>query len=329
MSTLVNFLLAVTAVAGIYGVLCIALNLEFGHGGLINFGIVAYFAAGAYGYVILTQPPPSGFDTYVVGLGQPIWVGFLGAGAAGMLFAVITGWPCLRLRGEYLALTTFAFAEVLHSFLINERRVSNGTVGFSGIDRPLRGLVDASDYRLVFVGLVVAFLLVVYWMARRLVRSPYGRTLRAISDDEVAAALAEKPVERRRLEIFLFGALVSGFAGAFYAWYTTVVNPALFTAEVTFVVWIALVLGGIGSNFGAVLGVFILIGFEEALRFLNFSADASARVSAGRTALVGLLLVLLLRFRSPSRAPAGSSVLRGRLRRSGTPEAPAARERAA
>lgn len=295
--TVLNFAITVATIAGIYGIMCLALNLEFGHAGLINFGIVAYFAAGSYTYAVLTQPPPGLLDSYVVGLSLPSWVGFAGAGVAGLVMAAITGWPCLRLRGEYLALTTFAFAEVFHSFLVNERRVTNGTVGFTGIERPFLDVGAGLTPRLLFALLVLVCLALVFVASRRLVTSPYGRTLRAIRDDEVAAALAQKPVERRRLEVFLFGALVIGFAGALYAWFTTVVTPALFTAEATFVVWIALVLGGVGSNWGAVWGAFVLIGFEELIRFLNLTPDAAARVSSLRTALVGLLLILLLRFR--------------------------------
>ncbi len=306
----VNFFLTVATVAGIYSILTLSLNLQFGHGGLINFGVVAYFAAGAYGYVILTQPEPGLLDTYKIGLGLPMWVGFLGAGAAAGLFALVTGWPCLRLRGEYLALTTFAFAEVFHSFLLNEGRVSNGTLGFSGIARPFRDLLTGNGYRWLFLGMMLALLALVFAAAQRLVTSPYGRTLRAIRDDEIAAQLAEKRVQRFRLSIFLFGAVVTGFAGALFGWYTTLVNPGLFTAEVTFTAFIALVLGGVGSNVGAVVGAFVLVGFEELLRQFNFSSDVAARVSALRIALTGVLLIVLLRWR-----PGGGRAVLARLRR--------------
>lgn len=319
-----NLLLTVAIVGGIYAILCVALNLQFGYGGLINFGIVAYFAAGAYSYVILTQPPPGAFDEYRFGFELPMWVGFLGAGAAGMLFAVVTGWPCLRLRGEYLALTTFAFAEVFHSLLVNQSNLSNGTLGFSGIDRPFADLVTGGEYRYLLAGLVLGILAVVFVVSRRLIRSPYGRTLRAIRDDEIAAQLAEKPIQRHRLSVFLFSALVSGFAGALYVWYTTIVSPQLFTAEVTFLVWIALVLGGVGSNVGAVVGALILIGFQEVIRQFDFSSDVAGRVSSLRVAATGILLIVLLRLR---RGKNGASLAgfaqRFRLRRRPPGTAPA------
>lgn len=296
-----SVLLTIIVIAGIYSVMTIALNLQYGNGGLINFGIVAYFAAGSYAYVIATNRPPLPLDNYLWGFGLPMWAGILAAGVAAVALAALTAGPTLRLRGEYLALVTFAFAEVLHSVLVNELRLSNGTVGFTGIDRPFRELVSGSTYPYVFALLVLAVLAVTYVAGERIVNSPFGRTLRAIRDDEVAAELAEKPIARMRLQIFLFSALLTGVAGAFYAWYTTVVNPGLFTAEVTFVVWIALILGGAGSNRGAVVGAFVLISFEEALRYVDFSPEVAARVSAIRGALVGLLLILLLRYRGERR----------------------------
>lgn len=290
-------LLTVIVIAGIYGVMTVSLNLQYGNAGLINFGIVAYFAAGSYAYVIATNRPPLPLDNYIWGFGLPMWAGFLFAGIAAVVLAAITAGPTLRLRGEYLALVTFAFAEVLHSVLVNELRLSNGTVGFTGIDRPFRELVSGGAYVYVFAGMVLLVLALTYVAGQRIVTSPFGRTLRAIRDDEVAAELAEKPIAKMRLQIFIFSALLTGFAGALYAWYTTVINPGLFTAEVTFVVWIALILGGAGSNRGAVVGAVVLVGFEEALRFLSLTPEVAARVSAVRGALVGLLLVLLLRYR--------------------------------
>jgi branched-chain amino acid transport system permease protein len=292
-----SFILSVVTLAGIYSILSIGLNLQFGYTGLINFGIVAYFAVGAYAYVILTTPAPGEFDTYRLGFEQPVWVGVIGALGASGLFALVTGWPSLRLRGDYLALTTFAFAEGLHAFLLNERRLSNGTVGFTGIKSPVRDIAPGIDYALVFAIVVVVVAAVVYFLAERMGRAPFGKALRAVRDDELAASLAGKDVRRLRLEVFLFGAVIIGLAGVLYAWHLTLVKPDMFTSEVTFVVFIALVLGGVGSNKGAIVGAFVLVGFEELIRFLDLGTDLEARLSAVRTALTGVLLIVLLRLR--------------------------------
>lgn len=306
---LTQLLITVVTVGGIYALLALALNLQLGYTGLINFGIVAYFAAGAYAYVVLVQPPPSGFDTYLFGFGLPIWVGLIGACAAGALFALITGWPCLRLRGEYLALTTFAFAEVLGSLITNADSITNGTLGFTNLVQPLEDAVAPEDYGWLLAGLVAAVVVIVYLFIRRLTGSSYGNVLKAVRDDELAAVLAGKRVKRLRLQSFVIGAVVSGLAGAIYTWYTTVASPGLFSADITFTVFIILTLGGIGSNLGAVLGAFILIAFQETVRGLATNPVIAQRVGSVVVALEGLMFLVVLRY-----FPGGAAEALTRLR---------------
>jgi branched-chain amino acid transport system permease protein len=290
--------ITVVTVASILGVVTLVLNMQYGHAGMINFGVVAYFAIGAYTYVLLTQPPPSSsLDQYVIGLELPGWVGFIGAALAGLVFAVITGWPSLRLRGEYFALTTFAFAEVLHSFIINEQRFANGTRGLVGLDRPLRSQVTFIDYDILFAVAALLFLIIVYLVFERIVGSPYGRALEALRDEELALTTVGKPATRFRLEIFLFTAPFAAMAGAFYIWYTTLALPEIFTAEVTFVVWIALILGGEGSNRGALIGIFLVVLFEELVRAIPFSTIRGAQIAASlETVALGIMLIVFLRW---------------------------------
>jgi branched-chain amino acid transport system permease protein len=271
--------------------------MQYGHAGMINFGVVAYFAAGAYTYVLLTQSAPSPLDQYVVGLDLPVWVGFLGAALAGLVFALVTGWPTLRLRGEYLALTTFAFAEVFHSFILNEQRFANGTRGLVGLERPLRDQITFIDYNIFFAAASLLFLVIVYLIFERIVRSPYGRTLEALRDEELALITVGKQSGRFRLEVFLFTAPFAAMAGAFYIWYTTLALPELFTAEVTFIVWIALILGGEGSNRGALIGIFLVVVFEELVRAIPFTTVRAAQIAAEvEVAALGLLLIVFLRW---------------------------------
>jgi branched-chain amino acid transport system permease protein len=303
--------LAITVVTlvSILGVVTLVLNMQYGQAGMINFGVVAYFAAGAYTYVLLTQPPPSeaSLDQYVIGLDLPVWVGVAGAAVAGLVFAVITGWPTLRLRGEYLALTTFAFAEVFHSFIVNEQGFANGTRGLVGVPRPYREELTFIDYDILLAGIALLFLVVVYVIFERMVRSPYGRALEALRDDELALVTSGKRSSRFRLEVFLFTAPFAAVAGAIYIWYTTLAIPDLFTAEVTFVVWIALVLGGEGSNRGALIGITLVILFEELIRAIPFDTIRAAQIAASlETAALGVLLIVFLRwqpFAALTRAP--------------------------
>jgi branched-chain amino acid transport system permease protein len=201
------------------------------------------------------------------------------------------------LRDEYLALTTFAFAEVFHSILQNTREVSNGTLGIAGVERPFEELFRPDSYRWIFAGLVLLFLLASFLLAQRLGRSPFGRTLMAIRDDELSVGMAGRNVRRYRLQIFVLTAVMAGFAGAFYAWYTTAIHPDVFLADITFVVFIALIIGGVGSNRGAIIGAFVLISFEEFIRFLALDPSLEYRVSGLRVAMTGLLMAFLLRVR--------------------------------
>lgn len=290
--------LAVTVVTlgSILGVVTLSLNLQYSRGGMINFGTVAYFAVGAYTYAIFTQPAPQGLDQYKFGFSWPWWAAVVVAGIASLLFAAVTGWPTLRLRGEYLALTTFAFAEVFHSFLLNERRIGNGTVGLPNLLRPF-GDWGPIEEKYVFAGAAAMLLIATLLVFRQLLHSPYGRALDAIRDDELAAQAIGKSAQRLRLQVFLISAIPAGMAGAIYAMYTTLAQPSMFTAEVTFVIWVALVLGGERSIYGVVLGTFGLIFFEEIVRSWPFETIRSAQIAASVENIVtGLLFIAVLRF---------------------------------
>lgn len=305
-----DLLIAIVTLGGIYALLTLALNLQMGYAGLINFGIVAYFTAGAYAYVILTQPPPTEVDSYQFGFDQPTWVGLIGAIVAAAVFAAITGWPCLRLRGEYLALTTFAFAEVFGSLITNTTSITNGTLGFFGIEQPLALQFQPQAYPQVLAGMIAIAVLVTLLIVNRLTRAPFGQALLAMQDDEIAAVQAGKNVRGLRLQAFLIGSAISGVAGALYTWYTTVIAPDLFHADVTFTVFIALILGGLGSNYGAILGAALLVGFQEVVRTLSTNPAIAERTGAVQAAVEGLLFILLLRL-----SPGGMTELFQRLRR--------------
>jgi branched-chain amino acid transport system permease protein len=293
----VTYALSIVALASIFSLLTLALNLHFGLTGLINFGIVAYFAIGAYVYAIVTAEPPSALDEYAIGLGWPGWAGVLIAVAAAVVFAAVTGWPALRLRAEYLALTTFAFAEVLHSLLMNSTAIGNGTRGMSNVLPPFYESLPFETYDEWFTAISLGVLLVATVTMMRLAKSPFGATLRAIRDDELAAAAVGKPVQRYRLESFLAGAALAGVAGVLYAWFTTLVSPDLYTADITFTAFIALVIGGVGSNFGAIIGAFVLFGLEQAIRVVPLSEETAQLASSLRLVPFGLGLILMLRFR--------------------------------
>lgn len=308
-----TFLVGIITLIAIYATLTLALDLQFSYASLINLGIVAYVAVGAYTYSIVTQVPPGPFDDYKFGFEQPIWVGLIAAALAGLVFGALTGWPSLRLRGEYLALMTFAFAEVFDSFLVNAKSVTNGLVGLPSVLRPFEQM-DADVQVWGFAGLTVLLAVLTFLLVRRVVTSPYGRLALAVSDDEQGAAAVGKDVGVTRVQMFLIGAVLMSIAGAFFVMYVSLAAPTIFTPEVTFTIWIALVLGGIRTKWGAVLGATLLIGMQEGLRLLSLPPDQSAFVSSLRLFLTGLLLVVLLRIRPPEHLLRGTARARRRLR---------------
>ncbi len=291
------FLSGVVALAGIYAVLTLALNLHFGYGGLINFGIVAFFAIGGYTYTILTMPPPGLGEAYRFGFGFPWWLAFPAAGMVAAVFALVIGLPTLRVRGEYLLIVTFAFAEVVRSSLTNEAWLTNGARGFYSVVQPFRDLMDGQTYQVFLAVLILAVLAICYLVARFVGTAPFGRTLRAVRENEDVALSVSKDVYSFRLRAFVLGSIIAGLAGAMYVWYMTIAVPAIFAAEVTFAVWIALVIGGTGSNRGAILGAFVLLGAQQAVKFIQAPAEMAAVISSIQLMLEGLLLVVILRFR--------------------------------
>jgi branched-chain amino acid transport system permease protein len=202
------------------------------------------------------------------------------------------------MRGEYLALMTFAFAEVFHVFLENGRFLTSGLVGLPNVVRPFS---DASPEQQgwLFAGMTLALLAFAYLLVRRVVTSGFGRLLLAVSDDEQGIAAVGKNVRVVRLQTFLIGSVLLSLAGAFFVMYVSIATPTIFLPEVTFVAWIALVVGGVRTRFGALLGAAILIGLQEGLRLLSLSPDQAATVSSLRVMGTGLLLIVLLRLRPP------------------------------
>lgn len=311
----VVFLVGIVTLIAIYATLVLALDLQFSYANLINLGVVAYVAVGAYAYSIVTQEPPGPFDDYKFGLGLPIPVGLLAAAVAGLAFGALTAWPSLRLRGEYVALMTFAFAEVFDSFIINAKSVTNGLVGLPSVVRPFEQL-DPRPQAWAFAGLAILLAVLTFLLVRRVVTSPYGRLVLAVSDDEQGATAIGKDIGVTRTQTFLIGSVIMSIAGAFFVMYVSLAVPTIFIPEVTFTVWIALVLGGIRTRFGALVGATLLIGMQESLRLLSLPPDQSAFVSSLRLALTGLLLVVLLRLRPPEHLIGTAARQRRRWRKS-------------
>ena len=292
--------------AGLYALLALGLNVIWGMGGMINLGLVGFYALGAYVAALAALK-----------LGVPMIVGLALAAVA----TAGVGWgmalTTARLRGDYLAIITLGFSEVVRLVASNEIWLTRGTDGISGIPGPWRGRLTPAEFNLLYLSLVILALAAVLFVLERLRRSPYGRVLRAIRDDEQIAEVAGKPVRRFKVEAFALSAAILGLAGGLYAHYTSFIAPDAFVPLVTIYVVLALTAGGTGNNWGAVLGAGLVVFFLESTRFATawLPGLAPVQVAAVREFVIGLSLILVLRLR-----PAG--MLPERLPRIALPAAP-------
>lgn len=306
----VPFVAGMVTVAGIYGILSLALNLEFGVAGIINFGVVAFFAIGAYAYTIFTAPRPvSGHS--LIDLGGPMWLGMLVAAVVAAVAGFLIGWPTVKLGIEYVALLTFALGEVIRHAAINATNVTNGLRGFTQLAQPLREYIQSSSYDILLMAITLCFLAVMYFFVQRLTESPFGRALRGIRESEEVSLSIGKNVFKMRMYAFVIGCAVSGVAGVLYVWYNTLTIPSLYSAEITFAIWIALLLGGTGNNRGAILGAFVFVAAQELTRFVQSSPGMASTLASVRTMIVGLVLILVMRYQPRGIIPEKKGIFRG------------------
>jgi branched-chain amino acid transport system permease protein len=277
------YLTAIATLVGIRALLTLGLNVQWGLTGLVNLGVVAFFAIGAYSAALLA----------VTGVALPL------AWASAIVLAVVAGivmaMVALRLREDYLAIVTLGFAEVLRLFLLNEAWLTKGANGVTGIPRPLHA-VFGRHYDLFYLAVVLAAVALVYWTLQRVAGSPFGRVLRAIREDETVAAVAGKSVFHFKVQAFAVGAAIAGLAGIFFAHYLAYIEPNMFLPQETLFVWLALILGGSGNNRGALLGSVVLLGLLEGSRFAKDVIPflTGVRLAAAQQMLVGIILVALM-----------------------------------
>lgn len=276
-----DYLLHTIIVALVYTVFALSLNLELGYTGLYNFGHVAFFAIGAYASALLSLA------------GVPVFLGMLVgvtlAGMAGALLAV----PALRLTGDYFGVATLAFGEMMRLFFLNERWLTKGPMGLPGIPRPLgihAGVSGLPLYLLLAGFLALAAFFIVY----RITHSPFGRALKVVREDEFVAQALGKNVFSLKLRVVAVGSLLAGLAGALYGHYITYISPSDFTLNETILVLLCVVLGGRGTQWGPVLGAFLIIFFQEFLRFLPIPVDFGRVVAPIQGMVYGAVLIMLM-----------------------------------
>ncbi len=288
------YIVAMLVFAGFYALMALGLNVIWGLAGMVNLGLVGFFGVGAYASALLTTklllPMPLGWAA-----------GAAVAAAAGAVVAVIVA----RLRGDYLAIVTLGFAEVIRLVASNEIWLTNGTDGISGIPGPWRGSLAPQEFNLLFLAIVWTAVVVGFLLLSRLSHSPFGRVLRAVREDEDVTAVAGKPVLWFKVRAFCLGAAVVGLSGALYAHYNAYIAPEGFAPLLTIYIVLALTAGGVGSMRGAVVGALLVILLLEGTRFLAAAVPGVTPVqkAALRESIIALSLILLLRFRPQGLIP--------------------------
>jgi len=299
-STLV--LVALAAISGL------ALNLQWGLGGLINFGLFGFYMLAAYVCALLALA------------GVPPVLAMLAAMAVTALVSGLVSLISIRLSEDYLAIVTLGFAECLRLLVINEEWLTRGTLGLPGIPRPSFDFAQGLSADVSFLLFSLVCLALVFGLYQMIARAPLGRTLRGLRDDPMVAETLGKPVQRLRWQVFALGGGMVAVAGSLHAFYYTYIDPTQFSTIITAYAFIAVLMGGRGSGPGVLLSAFSVILLLEGSRFLNghFDVMDAGQLAAIRLILVGAGVVLIIRFK-----PQGF-VQEYRLRAAARAQAPAA-----
>jgi branched-chain amino acid transport system permease protein len=322
-----RFFIAFLSSTAVLAILALALNLQWGYTGVFNFGVAGFFLVGAYTGGLITKDPDN-LPTveYIGGFGPdldiapflatdqwfPFLVAVLVAGAICGALAFVLGVPTLRLREDYLAISTIGIAELIRRMAIEEQWITNGVGGLGNIPGPLEELVSRNDYRYIFVFLAIGVLILVYLALERSVRSPWGRVLRALREDELATSASGKNVTAFQMQSFVLGAVIMGVGGAMYAFQVRSISPETFTNFFgTFLIWTMVIVGGSGNNNGVLLGAYVVFGFWQStllIQSYDLPDVLQQRVSFFRDLLLGLAIVLVLLLMPRGLVPEGRRV---------------------
>jgi branched-chain amino acid transport system permease protein len=292
---LASYLVFFLIQALVYSVVALGLNLQWGYTGLFNIGVAGFFLVGGYTFAILSGPA---YSTHLGGFGLPFVVGLGGAILASALVAWVVGLPTLRLREDYLAIATIGIAVTLQLVALNARGLTGGSRGAESIPRPFEHFTHTSlASNIVFLVLMVVVVLLIYYALEAMVRSPWGRVLKAIREDEAAASSLGKSPFRFRLQSFVIGSAIMGLGGALNASFIGFIAPTDFLPILTFEIWAMLIVGGSGNNRGAILGsvlVWALWTGTGSLTQAVLPSGLQVKGGAVQIILIGLVLMVML-----------------------------------
>jgi len=297
---------------------CLALNVEFGFAGISNFGFIIFQSIGAYTAAVLSMPRAAtsngGFQQYILGwhLAWPLpWIGAaLAGGLLALPFVFLVG---KRLRGDFAAVGLLVSAVLLNVLVKDFVPLFNGDAGISIVPAPFQSKWDPQGltYQFVYGGVAVVLTVLIYYIFRRVTESPYGRSLRAMRDNDIVADSLGKSLRRQRTSVLVLGGMVAGLSGAILVGFISLWAPGAWGYAETIVLFAAIILGGAGNHKGAILGAILVpLGFEEITRFLPPLSNPTL-VPALEWVSIGLLIILFLWFRPNGILPERRHILSG------------------
>jgi branched-chain amino acid transport system permease protein len=321
------YLINLLIYAAVDATACLGLSQQFGVAGVTNFGFIIFQAAGGYTAAVLALPADSangGFQSYLGGLNLPFPLPWIGAAVVGGLIALpFTFLVGRRLRGDFAAVGLLVTAVLLNLLVTNYRPFLNGDAGLSLIPEPFQGEfnVQGSDYQWALTAGALVVCAGVYLLVRRITESPYGRSLRAMRDNDTVADSLGKNLLSLRTAMLVAGGAIAGLSGGILVSYITTWSPAAWGYAETVVLFAAVIIGGAGNHRGAILGaVLVPVGFEEITRYIPTSNNLPPNlIPSLQWVAIGLLIVIFLWLR-----PQGILPERKRLIRAALPGAPAA-----
>ena len=298
---------------------CLALSQQFGVAGVTNFGLIIFQAAGAYVAAILALPSDTangGFQHYIGGWNLPFPLPWLGAAAAGAVLAVpFTFLVGRRLRGDFAAIGLLVTAVLANLLVTNYVPLFNGDAGVAIVPTPFQSNVfttTSNSYQFGFAAGVIVLAVVVYWFLRRVTESPYGRTLRAMRDNDKVADSLGKNLFSLRTGSLILGGAIAGLSGGVLVSFISVWSPPAWSYAETIVLFAAVIIGGAGNHLGAVLGALLVpVGFEEITRFISSASPnlPPNLLPSLQWVAIGLLITVFLWFRPQGVLPERKRVI--------------------
>ena len=276
------YLLHILIFIGIYIILSISLNLLTGYTGILSIGHAAFYGIGAYVAALMALK-----------LNSPFLLNIFLAIIASAIIGVLVGIPSLRIKDDYFIIATFAFQIITFSILNNLVSFTGGPMGLPGIPQPVIFGIKISSHLsfLILIAILCAF---TFYVSNRIVKSPFGRILKAIREDEVFTQSLGKNISAYKVKIFMISAGLAAIAGVMYATYITYIDPTSFTVMESIFIISIVIIGGAGNLWGSVLGATVLVMLPEALRFIGLPNAVAANI---RQMLYGGLLVVFMLWR--------------------------------